>query len=230
MIKIFADGADLKSILELNENPLISGFTTNPSLMRKAGVENYETFAKEVLKHVTEKPVSFEIITDDLDEMKIQAEKIASWGENVYVKVPITNTQGIPTYKIISELSEMGVKLNVTAILTVDQIRDTALALGNHKSIISVFAGRIADTGVDPTIFFEYAIHRNLVLPMQELLWASTRELLNIKQAEEAGADIITVQNDLLKKMNLFGKDLLEYSRETVKMFYQDAQSSGYKI
>jgi transaldolase len=232
MIKIFADGADLKSILELNENPLISGFTTNPSLIRKAGVENYEKFAKEVLSHIKDKPVSLEVISDDLDEMKKQARKIASWGgNNVYVKIPITNTQGISTCPIIAELSTEGIKVNVTAIFTLTQIEKTISALNGNTGIVSIFAGRIEDTGIDAAPFFWWVHKKKLIeTPNIELLWASTRELFSIKKAEECGANIITVGHDLLKKMSLFGKDLEEYSLETVKQFYNDAQESGYHL
>jgi transaldolase len=231
-IKIFADGADLKSILELNKNPVISGFTTNPTLMRKAGIQNYTEFAKEVLSEIKDKPISFEVFSDNLDEMKMQAKKISTWANNVYVKIPITNTKGESTTEIVRELSHDGVKLNVTAIFSTEQVIKTAYALkGGAPSVVSIFAGRIADTGRDPKPFMTNAV---MICKGQdtnmEVLWASPRELFNIVEAEACNCDIITVAHDLLAKINLFDKDLEEFSLETVKMFYNDAQKAGYTL
>jgi len=231
-IKIFADGADLKSILELNKNPIISGFTTNPTLMKKAGIQNYTEFAKEVLSEIKDKPISFEVFSDDLDEMKIQAKKISTWADNVYVKIPITNTKGESTAGIVHELSHSGVKVNVTAIFSTAQVIKTAYALkGGAPSVVSVFAGRIADTGRDPKPFMKsmFLICKGQD-PSIELLWASPRELYNIVEAEACNCDIITVAHDLLSKLNLFDKNLEEFSLDTVKMFYNDAQKAGYTL
>lgn len=228
-IKIFLDSADLKEI-EQNKH-LIIGCTCNPTLMRKAGVRDYKEFAKQVLKMIPDMPISFEVFSDDLDTMKKEAKIISGWGENVYVKIPVTNTLRISTAPIIKELSSEGIKVNVTAILTTSQVQDAMKALDkNTPSIISVFVGRIADTGRDPIKDMRF----NAVIvkrkPNIELLWASTRELLNIIQAQECGCHIITVTNDILKKLPMLGKDLNELSLETVKMFREDAEKSGYKI
>ncbi len=231
MIKIFADGADIDGIKEMCDNPSIKGFTTNPTLMRKAGVEDYEAFARDVLDVVTELPISFEVFADDLDEMEKQARKIASWGHNVNVKIPVTNTKGEFTGPIIESLSAAGVQLNVTAIMTLDQVRAVGAALdADTAAIVSVFAGRIADAGIDPIPHMAEALEILKDKPKAELLWASPRELYNIIQAASIGCHIITVSNDVLKKMALFGKDLDEYSLETVKMFYNDAKSASYSI
>jgi len=232
-IKIFCDGATLPALLEMYKSPRISGFTTNPTLMRKAGITNYQEFALEVLKHIPDRPISFEVFADEFPEMRRQALTIAKWGKNVYVKVPITNTRAESAIPLLQELSHEGVKLNVTALCTLDQVKATAEALrGGAPSVISVFAGRIADTGIDPVPFMTTAVEhtRRIGGPGVELLWASPRELLNIVQAEQVGCDIITVTPDLLKKLDLIGKDLTQYSLETVQMFYNDAAAAGYTL
>jgi transaldolase len=230
-IKIFADGADINGIKEMLLNPEIKGFTTNPTLMRKAGVQDYENFAKAVLEVVTELPVSFEVFADDLDGMEKQARRITSWGDNVNVKIPVTNTQGASTATIVERLSADGIQLNVTALMTLDQVRDVGRALHQDTpSIVSVFAGRVADTGIDPVPHMIAALEILKDRPKAELLWASPRELLNIIQADQIGCHIITVTNDVLKKMNLFGKNLGQLSLETVEMFYRDALAAGYSI
>jgi len=230
-IKIFADGADYDGIIRMARNPLIKGFTTNPSLMRKAEVDDYETFARKVLAAIVDRPVSFEVFADDFASMAEQARTIAAWGHNVNVKIPVTNTKGQPATELIRALSSEGISLNVTAVFTLDQVRAVAEALDrNTASIVSVFAGRIADTGMDPVPHMaackQILAHR----PKAELLWASTRELLNIFHAEESGCDIVTVPNEFLSKLDLVGKDLAQYSRETVQAFYRDATASAYKI
>lgn len=238
-IKIFADGADLQSIIEQSKDPLIKGFTTNPTLMRKAGIDNYTQFALQVLGHLktlpTKKSISFEVFADDFPTMAQQALTISSWGVNsdvpVYVKIPITNTKGESAIPLIRSLSADGVMVNVTAITTHHQILEAVSAITpNTGAIISVFCGRIADTGVDPIPMMSYARVLCDGVAGTELLWASPREVLNIKQANDCGCDIITVTGDLIKKMSLFGKDLEEYSLETVKMFYNDAQAAGFTI
>jgi len=231
-IKIFADGASVPSILESAKNPRIAGFTTNPTLMRKDGVSDYRAFAKEVLAHVKTQPISFEVFADEFPEMRRQALEIKTWADNVYVKIPITNTRRESSIPLVKELAGSGVKLNVTAICTLDQVRDTAAALaGGAPSVVSVFAGRIADTGRDPVPLMREALGICRAAGKGiELLWASPRELLNIIQAAEVGCDIITVTPDLLKKLDLVGKDLADYSLETVQMFFRDAQAAGYKL
>jgi transaldolase len=231
-LKIFADGASLPSILALAKNPRISGFTTNPTLMRKDGVSDYRAFAKEVLQHVRTQPISFEVFADEFAEMKRQASEIKTWGDNVYVKIPITNTRRESAVPLVRELAAEGVKLNVTAICTLPQVHETALALkGGAPSVVSVFAGRIADTGRDPVPLMKEALAMCRAADARiELLWASPRELLNIIQAAEVGCDIITVTPDLLKKLDLVGKDLGDYSLETVQMFFRDAQAAGYRL
>jgi len=231
-IKIFADGASVPSILESAKNPRIAGFTTNPTLMRKDGVSDYRAFAKEVLAHVKTQPISFEVFADEFPEMRRQALEIKTWADNVYVKIPITNTRRESSIPLVKELAGSGVKLNVTAICTLDQVRDTAAALaGGAPSVVSVFAGRIADTGRDPVPLMREALGICRAAGKGiELLWASPRELLNIIQAAEVGCDIITVTPDLLKKLSLVGKDLADYSLETVQMFFRDAQAAGYKL
>jgi len=230
-IKIFADGADLAGMLEMYRNPLIAGFTTNPTLMRKAGIADFEGFAREVLAAIADRPISFEVFSDDFSEMERQARRIASWGENVYVKIPVTDTRGTSSAAVIRRLAAEGIKLNVTALLTVEQVRVVAEALaGGAPSCISVFAGRIADAGVDPLPIVRDALaimapHRHL-----ELIWASPRELLNIVQADALGAHIITVTNDLLAKLPTLGKDLAQFSLETVQMFHRDAQTAGFTL
>ena len=231
-IKIFADGADKKGMEALAANPLIKGLTTNPTLMRKAGLTDYEAFAKEVLQIVKEKPISFEVFADDFPEMRRQALKIGSWQSNVYVKIPITNTRGESANDLIRDLSREGVKLNVTAILTLDQVRGVAEALdAATPSVVSVFAGRIADTGVDPTPLMVESLRILQARPSAELLWASCREVLNIFQADQCGAHIITVTHDVLQKaMTMCGLDLRELSLDTVKMFHRDATAAGYQV
>lgn len=232
-IKLFSDGADLASLLEVAKNPRVSGFTTNPTLMRKAGVADYRAFAREVLAAITDRPISFEVFADEFPEMARQARELASWGANVYVKVPITNTRGEPSLPLVRELALAGVKLNVTAVCTLEQVHGAAQALrGGAPAIISVFAGRIADTGRDPAPLMQAARAIIDAAPgaAAELLWASPRELLNIVQADAAGAHIITVPPDMLKKLDLFGKSLAEYSLDTVKMFRRDAEAAGYTL
>lgn len=230
-IKVFADGADLEDIRALNHNPLVKGFTTNPTLMRKAGVTDYEAFAKDVLHTITDKPISFEVFADDLETMAAQARRIASWAPNVYVKVPVTNTKGVFTGPILAALSAEGVQLNVTAVFTLDQVRDILATLKpGVPAVISIFAGRIADTGLDPLPHMIAARELMKERPEVELLWASPREVLNIYQADAAGCHIITVTHDLLKKVEGYGKDLAEFSRETVAMFHTDATKAGYRI
>ncbi|MES1164616.1 MAG: transaldolase [Verrucomicrobiota bacterium] len=231
-IKIFADGASLPSMLESARDPRIAGFTTNPTLMRKAGITDYRAFAKEVLAAIRDKPISFEVFADDIPEMRRQAREIATWGANVYVKIPVTNTLRESTGSLVKELAAAGVKLNVTAICTLEQVRDVARALaGGAPSVVSVFAGRIADTGRDPIPLMKEALQVcRAAAPSAELLWASPRELLNIVQAAEMGCDIITVTPDLLKKLELVGKDLAEFSLETVQMFFKDAQAAGFVL
>ncbi len=230
-IKVFADGADKAGMLEMNANPFIKGLTTNPTLMRKAGISDYEAFARDILKDVTEKPLSLEVFSDDFDEMERQALKIASWAANVYVKIPITNTKREPSYNLIRKLAERGVKLNVTALMTLDQVRDTVASLvPSVPSYISVFAGRIADTGVDPLPLMTKSLEIMAKNPAAELIWASPRELLNIFQADSIGCHVITVTNDILKKLSLYRYDLSDYSLDTVKMFYSDAVKAGYQV
>jgi transaldolase len=225
-IKIFADGADKAAMLDLYRNPLVRGFTTNPTLMRKAGVRDYVSFAKDILRAIPDRPISFEVFADDFPEMERQAKEIAAWGPNVYVKIPVTNTRRESSCDLARKLSRQGVKLNVTAILTVEQVRDVCAALtGGVPSYVSVFAGRIADTGRDPVPLMAEAVEMVNGVPGCELIWASPRELLNIFHAESVGCHIITVTSDVLKKLDLIGKDLTEYSLETVKMFHDDAKA-----
>ena len=229
--RIFADGADKAGMLEMAGKPHIAGLTTNPTLMRKAGVSDYRAFAKDVLKVITDKPISFEVFSDDFAEMERQANEIASWGANVYVKIPVTNCQSESSCNLIKRLARAKVKLNVTALLTLSQVRDVSAALADSApSCISVFAGRIADTGRDPVPLMAAAVELIRPYPTQELIWASPRELLNIFQADAIGCHIITVTNDVLKKLELVGKDLAQYSLETVKMFHADAAHAGYKL
>jgi transaldolase len=231
-IKIFADGASVPAMLEAARDPRIAGFTTNPTLMRKAGVADYRAFAREVLAGITDKPVNFEVFADDFSEMRRQALEIATWGKNVYVKIPVTTTRGEPTAPLVRELSQSGVRINVTAICSLDQVRANAEALaGGAPSVVSVFAGRVADTGVDPVPVMRAAGKTcRETSPGIELLWASPREILNVVQAREADVDIITLTDDLLKKLGLLGKDLAEFSLETVRMFHDDARGAGYTL
>ena len=230
-VKVFADGADKKTMLEMLRNPLIKGFTTNPSLMKKAGVTDYGTFAKDVLREIREHPISFEVFADEFSEMERQAEKIASWGKNVFVKVPVTNTRREPALDLICRLSHKGIQLNITALLALDQVRDVCAALRKDvPAYVSVFAGRVADTGRDPVPLMTAALEYTRNLEKTELIWASPRELLNIFQADEIGCHVITVTGDILKKLSLVGKDLHDYSLDTVSMFFEDARSSGYSL
>ena len=230
-VKIFADGADRDGMLEMYANPLIKGFTTNPTLMRKAGVSDYKSFAKEILSEIRDRPISFEVFSDEFDEMKRQAEEIAGWGDNVYVKIPVTNTRGEGSYGLVNELSHAGVKVNVTAMMLFDQVRQVRAAVeGGAPCCVSVFAGRIADTGRDPVPVMAEAVDILKSAPNAELIWASPRELLNIFQADGVGCHIITATTDVLKKLSLIGKDLTEYSLDTVKMFFDDAQGAGYDL
>ena len=230
-VKIFADGADLAGMLEMYRRPYIRGFTTNPTLMRKAGIADYRAFARRVLSEIPDRPISFEVFSDDFGEMERQAHEIASWGENVYVKIPVTNTRREPSYDLVRRLSHSGIKVNVTALLTLEQVRDVASAVAcGAPATISVFAGRIADTGRDPVPLMAAAVELVRTAPNAELIWASPRELLNIFHAESVGCHIITVTNDILKKLSLVGYDLADYSLDTVKMFYRDAESAGYQL
>ncbi len=230
-VKIFADGADRPGMLEMAQLSYIAGFTTNPTLMRKAGVADYQRFARDILEVISDRPISFEVFSDDFAEMERQARTIASWGSNVYVKIPVTDTKGTPTYDLVARLAQSRIKLNVTAILTLDQVRDVSAALaGPTPACVSVFAGRIADTGRDPIPVMAAAVELIRPYPNEELIWASPRELLNIFHADAIGCQIITVTNDLLKKLPLIGKDLFEYSLETVRMFHGDAAKAGYAI
>lgn len=230
-VKLFADGADIAGIKEMEANPLIKGFTTNPTLMRKAGIKDYKPFALEVLKVVSDRPVSFEVFADDFPTMEKQAMEIASWGKNVNVKIPVTNTKGEFAGPLVGRLSRAGVQVNVTAMMTLDQVQRITDELDpSTPGIISVFAGRIADTGRDPVPLMAEAVRIMKSKPKAELIWASPRELLNIFQADAIGCHIITATNDILKKLSLVGKDLGAYSLETVDMFYKDATAAGYDI
>jgi transaldolase len=231
-VKIFADGADKKGMLELNANPVIQGLTTNPTLMRKAGVTQFEAFARDILQHITAKPVSFEVFSDDFAEMKRQGLKINSWAKNVYVKIPITNTRDESSLPLIRELANEGVKLNITAMLTTEQVAGVAGALhAKAPAFISVFAGRIADTGTDPVPLMLECKKILKDRPAAELLWASVREVLNIFQANDCGCEIVTVPHDILNKaLKLAGKDLKEMSLDTVKMFAADAKAAGFSL
>lgn len=230
-IKIFADGADIRGMKEEYQKGLVKGFTTNPTLMKKAGVTDYEEFARAVVEEIKDVPVSFEVLSDDFEDMERQARKIASWGPNIYVKIPITNTKGESSIPLIRKLSHDGLALNITAILTIEQLQELSTALSpESKSIVSVFAGRIADTGLDPAPYVKKAVEIYKSNSRAEVLWASCRELLNIFQAEACGCHIITVTNDILKKAPMVGMDLKELSLETVRMFYRDAQSAGLTL
>jgi transaldolase len=230
-VKIFADGADLDAIVALYRKPLIRGFTTNPTLMCKAGIADYEAFARQLLKAVPDRPISFEVFADDFDEMIAQGRVIASWGENVNVKIPVTTTKGVFTGPVVRALAQAGVVVNVTAIMTEHQVELVAECLApNVPAIVSVFAGRVADTGRDPIPVMQASLRALAARPKAELLWASPRELLNIFQADEIGCHIITVSHDVLAKLSLVGKDLGQYSLETVKMFHRDAMAAGFRI
>lgn len=230
-IKIFADGADLKTMLSQKSNGLIKGFTTNPSLMKKGGVTDYEAFAKEVLKNIPDMPISFEVFSDDFSDMERQAKKIASWGKNVYVKIPITNTKGESSLPLVKKLNAEGLSLNATAILTVEQVAELSTVLNpNVNNIVSVFAGRIADTGRNPIPYMKECLALLKDLPKSELLWASSREVLNVIEAEEVGCHIITITNDILQKLPKLNFGLKDLSLDTVKMFYKDACEVGYTL
>ena len=230
-VKIFADGADKVGMLEMYRNPLIQGFTTNPTLMRKAAVSDYQAFALDILRVIPDRPISFEVFSDDFPEMERQARKIARWGDNVYVKIPVTNTKGEPTYNVVRRLASRGVKVNVTALMTLPQVREAVSALNPEVAgYISVCAGRIADTGVDPLPLMAAAVHLLATNPKAELIWASPRELLNIFHAERIGCHVITVTHDILGKLALIGRDLDEYSLATVKMFRSDAVAAGFSL
>ncbi|MBV9083266.1 MAG: transaldolase [Acidobacteriaceae bacterium] len=230
-VKIFADGANLAEMIELYRNPLIKGFTTNPTLMRKAGVTDYEAFAKQVLAAIPDRPISFEVFSDDFREMERQALKIAAWGPNVSVKIPVMNTRGESCRTLICNLARSGVRLNITAVMALEQVYELLPALdGSQPGYISIFAGRIADTGRDPIPLMRAAVEALASMPQIELIWASPRQVLNVYQANEIGCHIITATSDILKKLGLLGKDLLEYSLETVKMFRDDAMAAGFSI
>jgi transaldolase len=228
-VKIFADGADRAGMLEMYANPLIRGFTTNPTLMRKAGVADYESFAKDIVAAIPDRSLSFEVFSDEFDEMERQAKRIGSWGDYVYVKIPVTNSRGISSCPLIRRLADAGVRQNVTALTTLAQVREVADALSaGPSSYISVFAGRVADTGLDPLPLMAAAVEMIRPCPQLELIWASPRELLNVIQADAAGCHIITATNDILKKLHLVGKHLGQYSLETVRMFKSDAEAAGF--
>lgn len=230
-VKIFADGADKAGMLEMYAKPYIKGLTTNPTLMRKAGIADYRAFAKDILAEIRDKPLSFEVFSDDFREMERQALEIAGWGDNVYVKIPVTNTKRETSYALVKRLASEGVKLNVTAIMTLAQVRDVVSALNPEvASYVSVFAGRIADTGFDPVPLMAAAVELLKLNAKAELIWASPRELLNIFQADAIGCQVITVTNDILKKLSLVGYDLEGYSLDTVKMFYNDAAAAGFSL
>jgi transaldolase len=230
-VKIFADGADRAGMLEMAAKPHIKGLTTNPTLMRKAGITDYRAFARDILSVISDKPISFEVFSDDFGEMERQALEIAGWGRNVYVKIPVTNTKRHSAAELIHGLARREVKLNVTALMTLSQVRDVVAALNpSVSSCVSVFAGRIADTGRDPVPLMAAAVELLRVNPKAELIWASPRELLNIFHADSIGCHIITVTNDILKKLDLVAKDLADYSLDTVKMFHSDATAAGFRL
>ena len=230
-VQIFADGADQAGMLEMYRQPFIKGITTNPTLMRKAGISDYEVFAKEILAAIPDRPISFEVFADDFAEMKRQAHHIATWGKQVSVKIPITNTKRESSVPLVRELSQSGIALNVTAMFTLEQVQAVVDAVrGAAPCYLSVFAGRIADTGSDPVPLMAEAVERLRSAPNTQLIWASPRELLNIFQADDIGCHVITVTNDILKKLTLVGKDMDDYSLETVKMFFEDGKAAGYKL
>ena len=230
-VEIFADGADKASILALAANPRIKGFTTNPTLMRKAGVTDYESFARDILTSIGDRPISFEVFSDDFDEMYQQARKIATWGRNVYVKIPVTNTVGASAVPLIASLARDGVQMNVTALFTLNQVETVSDVLKDAPpSNISVFAGRIADAGIDPLPIMQCALEIMRPRPRQKLIWASPREVFNVVQADMIGCHIITVTPELIAKLCSLGKGLEEFSLDTVKMFRRDAVSAGYAL
>jgi transaldolase len=230
-VSLFADGADKQTMLALYKDPLIRGFTTNPTLMRKAGITDYEAFARDIVSCIPDRPISLEVFADDFPAMERQAHVIAEWGSNVYVKIPVTNTRGESAGDLVGRLSHSGVKVNVTALLTLEQVREmTAVLAGGAPCCVSVFAGRIADTGLDPVPLMSEAVEIMRPHPNMELIWASPRELLNIFQADAIGCHIITASADILQKLSLVGRDLMEYSLDTVKMFHADAGASGFLL
>src|SRR5437764_9868806 len=230
-VKLFADGADKAGMLEMYRKPFVKGFTTNPTLMRKAGVTDYRAFAREILEAIPDRPISFEVFSDEFGDMERQAREIATWGENVYVKIPVTNTRREPAYELVRRLANEGVKLNITAIMTIEQVRNVVDAVKDGApSCVSVFAGRIADTGRDPVPIMSECVDILKAAPQAELIWASPRELLNIFQADAIGCHIITVTNDILKKLSLVGKELADYSLDTVKMFFDDGRKAGFTL
>jgi transaldolase len=230
-VQIFADGADKAAMLEMYAKPFVKGFTTNPSLMRKAGITDYEASAKDILGAIPDRPISFEVFADDFAEMERQARRITTWGKHVSVKIPISNTKRESAIPLVRKLSQDGIALNVTAIFTLEQVQDVVDAVkGGAPCYVSVFAGRIADTGIDPVPVMAESVKRLKAAPNTELIWASPRELLNIFQADEIGCQVITVTNDIIKKLSLVGKDLGDYSLETVKMFYEDGKAAAYKL
>jgi transaldolase len=230
-VKIFADGADKAGMLEMYAKPYIKGLTTNPTLMRKAGINDYKKFSLDILAAIPDRPISLEVFSDEFADMERQAMEIASWGDNVYVKIPVMNTKRETSYRLIEKLAARKIKLNVTALMTLTQVRDVVAALNpSVPSYVSVFAGRVADTGRDPLAMMAAAVELLKVAPASELIWASPRELLNIFHADSVGCHVITVTNDILKKLSLVGKSLDDYSLETVKMFADDAAAAGYRL
>jgi transaldolase len=230
-VQIFADGADKAGMLEMHEKSFVKGLTTNPTLMKKVGITDYAAFCKDILTHIKTKPLSFEVFSDDFSEMERQALEITSWGDNVYVKIPVSNTKQESCYALVKKLGQAKVKMNVTALMTLKQVRDVVAALNpTVPSYVSVFAGRIADTGRDPIPMMAAAVEMLKVAPAAQLIWASPRELLNIFQADEIGCQVITVSNDIIKKLTLVGYDLDKFSLDTVKMFYEDAVAAGFKL
>jgi transaldolase len=230
-IAIFADGAEKAGMLEMYAKPYIKGFTTNPTLMRKAGISDYESFAREILQEIPDRPISFEVFADDFTEMARQARKIATWGKNIRVKIPITNTRRESSIPLVETLTQEGIPLNVTAMFTLEQVQAVVEAVtGGAPTYVSVFAGRIADTGIDPVPLMAEVVRRLAAAPNTELIWASPRELLNIFQADAIGCHIITVTNDILQKLSLVGKDLSEYSLDTVKMFHNDGRGAAFEL
>lgn len=230
-VEIFADGADKASMLEMYKKPFVKGFTTNPTLMRKAGISDYEAFAKDIVAAIPDRSISFEVFADDFTEMERQARRITTWGKNVSVKIPISNTKRESAVPLVRKLSQDGIGLNVTAMFTLKQVQDVVSAVkGGAPCFVSVFAGRVADTGRDPVPLMAEAVDKLKAAPNTKLIWASPRELLNIFQADDIGCHVITVTNDIIKKLSLVGKDMDEYSLETVKMFYDDGKAAGYKL
>jgi transaldolase len=230
-VKIFADGAEKAGMLEMYAKPYIKGFTTNPTLMHKVGLSDYRAFARDIVSVIPDRPISFEVFSDEFDEMERQAREIATWGDNVYVKIPVTNTRREPAYDLVRHLANEGVKLNITAIMTIGQVRNVVDAVKDGApSCVSVFAGRIADTGRDPVPIMTECVDILKSAPQSELIWASPRELLNIIQADDIGCHIITVTNDILKKLPLIGKDLADYSLDTVRMFFDDGRKAGFTL